>query len=95
MSEMRGKTSVSDATPLSPNEGTGFPVCASRRNMPMPAVEDDAQLPAIAPEGRAAQLPSAAGQDLAQLVCFAVESPQLLAGFGIESRNAVVRRRHV
>src|SRR5947207_6951597 len=61
----------------------------------MAAVQEDAQLAAVAPERRAAQLPSARRQELAELVGLSVKAPELFAGLGIKRRHAVVWRRHI
>src|SRR5262245_5934961 len=61
----------------------------------MTAVQEDSQLVTVAPEGRATQFPTACRQQLTKLVALAVEPPEFLAGFRIERRNVVVRRRDV
>src|SRR5262249_26555438 len=59
------------------------------------AVEENADVVAIAPERGAAQLPPARGQKLSELVSLSVETPQLFSALGIERCDVVVRRRDV
>src|SRR6266403_1454764 len=61
----------------------------------MTAVQKNSEVPAVPPEGGSAQLPPTGGQDLAELVRFAVESPQLLACLGIQGCDAVIGCRDV
>ena len=65
------------------------------REQPMTAAQENADVVAVAPERRAAQLPAARRQQLSELVGFAVEPPQLLAVLSVNRRDAVVRRRDV
>src|SRR4029450_6166614 len=66
-----------------------------QRKQAVPAIQKDTELSPIAPECSSSQFPAATGQDLTKRVRFAIESPQFLAGFSVQRRNAVVRRRHV
>ena len=87
--------SVSDTSPLFPNDGTGLPVLASSMNSRSRLFRKMRRLLPSRQKRRAAQLVAAAGQHLPELVRLTVEAPQLLAGLGVERRDAVVRRRHV
>jgi hypothetical protein len=62
---------------------------------PIATVQENKKPSTVAPESRPSQLPAAARKNLAQLVGFAVETPELAAGFSIERGDAVVGRRDV
>ena len=96
MSEIRGRPSVSRRGAAVAERRIRLSGLRIQREEPMPAVQEEPHpAAAITPERGPAQLPSAAGQERTELLGLAVEPPLLLAGFGIDGGDVVVRRRHV